>query len=221
MDHAAAGLWVEHVLLEIGRKPASRPRGAGVGGDVRGVGLVFVEQRDRPGAAFGDGDRFDVGGADDAGGEAFVLEQVAGHHALDRDQDALGGVREGGEFAPPADPDIAGFVGHDGMEGGDVGREGGEQDDLVRLGAERVLDDLPVRPMREEVAAQDAAQRHEGNALLRRLQHGVDGGAGRVEHAQAAAGDGGGEAGGKPGLAEADGAGLRPRRRTRPRSAGR
>ena len=120
--------------------------------------------------------------------------RLPGDDALDGDEGAAAGVGEGGEFSAAADPDVAGGVGHDGVEGGDVGVERGNEEDLVGFGGEGVLDDAPIRAVRDEVAAEDAAEGHEGHSLLGSLQPGVDGGAGGVGDAEGAGGQGGGEA---------------------------
>ena len=49
-----------------------------------------------------------------------------------------------------------------------------------------IVDDLPVRPMREHVGADEPAQRHEGDAFFRRLERGMDRRAGRVLDGDAA-----------------------------------
>ena len=59
--------------------------------------------------------------------------------------------------------------------------------------------------------ADDAAQRHEGDALLGGLQHGVDGRAGGVAHDQAALAQRGREARREAGLAERHGGGFQLR----------
>ena len=40
-------------------------------------------------AAFGNGDAANIGRVDGAGSQAFILQEIAGHHALHRDQGAL------------------------------------------------------------------------------------------------------------------------------------
>ena len=128
----------------------------------------------------------------------FVLEEVGVDDAFDGYEDAAAGMGEGCELAAAADPDVAGAVGHGGVEGGELGGEGGEEEDEVGGGAEGVLLHDPVGAVRDEVAAEDAAEGHVGDALLGGLEHGVDGGAGGVDDIDRAGEDGGGEAGARP-----------------------
>jgi hypothetical protein len=87
-----------------------------------------------------------------------------------------------------ADPDIAVAVGERCVEQRDVGLERRQQHDRVVV-AERIVDHLPVRPVRQHVRADQAAQRHERNALLGRLERRVQGGAGGVLDSDRARGD--------------------------------
>jgi hypothetical protein len=118
-------------------------------------------------------------------------------------------MRKRRQLAPPPDPDIALLIRHHAMDGRDIGRQRRQQHDRVRRAvAEGVRRHLPVRPVCQDVAADQAAQRHEGHALLGRLQHGVDGRAGRVAHPDRPRLQRRGEARREARLAERDRAGL-------------
>ena len=156
-DHSAASPGLDDVLVEIGLEAGLGPRRARVGGEMRRVGVVFVQQRDRPGAALGDRDRPRYRCALIApGARRSSSSRLPSTMRSTVTSDAPGGMRDGGELAAAADPDIARAIGHDGMEGGEVGRERRQQHDLVRLGRERVLHHPPVRPVRQHVAAEHA-----------------------------------------------------------------
>ena len=123
------------------------------------------------------------------------------HHRL------CGGVRHGGELAVAADPDIALAIGERGVEQRDIGPDRREQHDRIVI-VEGIADDLPVLPMREHVGAEQPAQRHERNTLLRRLERGVQRRAGRVLHPDRARRDGCREARRRAEFAEAHRGGL-------------
>ena len=115
---------------------------------------------------------------------------------------------------------VAGAVRHAGMEQRDVRLDRRQQHDRIVI-AERIVDHAPVRPVLEDVGADQPAQRHERHALLGRLHGGVERRAGRVLHADGPAEDRGGEARRRAELAEADRATSPASRRSRRRSAGR
>ncbi len=57
-----------------------------------------------------------------------------------------------------------------------------QQNRIAALRGIGIVHELPVRALRHEIGADDAAQRHEGDPLLRRLQPGMDGRTGGVTH---------------------------------------
>ena len=73
----------------------------------------------------------------------------------------------------------------------------------LRFGVERIVDHLPVRPVREHVRADEPAQGHERNALLGGLKRGMQRRACCVLHAVAACQNCGHKARRRPQLAEA------------------
>jgi hypothetical protein len=81
-------------------------------------------------------------------------------------------------------------------------------DEFGRRGAgarrKRILPHLPIRPAFDEVGPENAAQRHEGHALLARLQRGVHRRAGAVAHHDLVVFDCCGEARRETGFAERD-----------------
>ena len=116
-------------------------------------------------------------------------------------------MRHGGELAVAADPDIARAIGERGVEQRDIGPDRRQEHDRIVL-AEGVVQNFPVRALRDEVGADQPAQRHERNALFRRLERGMQRGAGRVLDAERARGHGGGEARRRAEFAEAHRRGL-------------
>ena len=167
----------------------------------------MVRQRQRPGAARLDRDRLDIEAGQSAGGEQRIAQQIAVVNFLHGDDGLLRRMRHGDKFALGADENIAGAVGHRRVKQDDVGRERRQQHDRIVI-AERIVDDFPVRPMRQHVGADQPAQRHERHALLGGLELRVQRRAGGVEHADRAGEDRGGEARRRAEFAEADGGGL-------------
>src|SRR4051812_29677644 len=110
---------------EIGAKPLVVARHGGIARDLGLVGRVFVPQRQRPGAACGDGDGVNVERRQDAGGRVLALQQIAFDDALDGDQRAPGGIGKIGELAMAADSDIAGAVGLRRVKQRHIGRDRG------------------------------------------------------------------------------------------------
>src|SRR5438132_11115394 len=72
------------VTIEITGEAFGRRGKPGVFGEMRVVGGIMVGQRQRPGAARRDGDRFQIKPAERAGGEQRVLEQIRLVKLLDR-----------------------------------------------------------------------------------------------------------------------------------------
>ena len=68
-----------------------------------------------------------------AGGQELVLQQIAVEEALDRDDRFGRGMGHGHQLASPADPDIAGGIGHRRVEQGDIRADRRHQDDGSRL----------------------------------------------------------------------------------------
>src|SRR6516164_8901355 len=99
------------VPIEIAGETLGRRGELGVFGQVRRVGGVMVRQRQRPGAARRDRDRFQIKAAERAGGEQRILEQICLVQFLDRDDRLGGGVRHQREVALLADPHVAVAVG--------------------------------------------------------------------------------------------------------------
>src|ERR671935_1735070 len=99
-----------HELVEIALEAFARARGLGIGREVRVVDRVHVGDAERPGTVLGARDAAHVCAADDAGREQLVLEHVARAEFLDRYIGVARGVRDGGELAPAADPDVARLV---------------------------------------------------------------------------------------------------------------
>ena len=116
-------------------------------------------------------------------------------------------MRHGHELAAPPDEDIPLAIGERGVEQRDVGLDRGKRHDAV-AGLEGVLDDLPILAMREEVASQNAAQRHEGEAFDGGLKRRVDRGTSRVLERDLAAAHRLDEARRRPKFAERHGRGL-------------
>ncbi len=81
------------------------------------------------------------------------------------------------------------------MEKGHVRTNGRQQDQGVFAFtcSEWVIDDFPVLSIRQQVRAQDAAQRHKRNPFLRRLQPRVDHRTGRITQSDRTAAHGGSE----------------------------
>ena len=102
-------------------------------------------------------------------------------------------MRHQHQLAPHADPDVAGAIGHRGVKQGDIGANRGHQEERIVL-PEGIVDHPPVGPVTHQVGADDAAQREEGDALLRGLQAGVDRRAGGIPELDRTGPDGGGEA---------------------------
>ena len=90
---------------------------------------------------------------------------------------------DGGAFTPPPDPDIAFLIRHQRMEEHEIRVECGQQHNRVfALRREGVGYHFPIRPIGQDIAADQAAQRHEGHAFFGGLQHGVNSGAGGINH---------------------------------------
>ncbi len=103
-------------------------------------------------------------------------------------------MRDGRQLAAAADPDVAVTIGQRRVEQPDVGLERRQQHDRIRVSCQRIVDDAPIVAVAQHVGADQAAQRHEGQALLGRLQRGVDRRAGRILDRDGAGLDRGGEA---------------------------
>ena len=86
-------------------------RAARVMRKVRIVDAIDPGDAERPRAALRRRRRADVGRRDDARREQLVLEHVARAQLFIGDEGLSRGVRNGGELAAPADPDVARFVG--------------------------------------------------------------------------------------------------------------
>ena len=92
-------------------------------------------------------------------------------------------MRNGRAFTPPPDPDIAFLIRHQGMEKHKIRVECRQQHDRVfTCRREGIGHHFPIRPMRQDIAADQATQWHEGYAFFGGLQHGVHGGAGGINH---------------------------------------
>ena len=85
------------------------------------------------------------------------------------------------QFGMAADPDIAEAVGERDMEQRDIGHDRRQGDDRIVRG-KGVVDNPVVAPVFDDVGADQPAQRHEGNAFFARLQPGIDGRTGAVDH---------------------------------------
>ena len=174
---AAAARAPKTSRVQPGGEAGIGPRHAGVVRDIGGIGAVFVEQRHRMRAALGDRrSSVDIGRVDGAGGQPLVLQEIARDHALHRHQRRASRharwwrIRAGGRarHCPPHRPSRRGRR-RSRATAPAAGRSGPRRCSAIGVG-----DHLPVRPVRQDVAADHPAQRHEGHALLGRLQHGVD-----------------------------------------------
>ena len=193
--------------VEIARETLRRRGEPGVFGKMRAVRRIMVEQRQRPGAARRERDRVDIEARHGSGRERGIVHQIAVVKLLHRRDGARRRMRHGRELAVAPDEHVAGAVRHAGMEQRDVRLDGGQQHDRIVI-AERIVDHAPVRPVREDVGADQPAQRHERHALLGRLHRGVERRAGRILHPDGPAEDRGSEARRQAELAEADGRGF-------------
>ena len=116
---------------------------------------------------------------------------------------------DGGAFTPPPDPDIAFLIGHGGVEADKIRVEGWQQHNRVfAIRREGVWHHFPIRPIGQDIAADQPAQRHEGHAFFSGLQHGVNGGAGGINHLDGAGAQGSAEARREAGLTKRNRAGL-------------
>ena len=193
-----------HMRRAIGREALLARRKPGVVGEVGTVGLVTAGETQGPGAAWRLGKRRDIEGRQGARRQRLVGQQVAGPHFLDGDESLPGRMSHGHELAARAEPHVAVLVGIGRVEERDIGPERRQQDDGIAAAiGKRIVDDVPVRPRAQKVGADEAAQRHEGHALLGRLERSVNRGAGGVADREPAAFDRCGEAGGVAELAEA------------------
>ena len=174
---------------------------------MRGIGRIGTAQPDRPGALLRFGDGGDIEAGNGARRRRLVGQQVALDDLLGGDQAFLRGMRHQHQLAPHADPDIALAVGLADMEQRHIRLDRRHQQDGVVL-AERIVRHLPVIAVRDQVAAQHAAQRHVGDALLRRLQPSMDGGTGAIPKLDQTGLGGGDEARGDAKLAHGHGRGL-------------
>src|SRR5580704_7652842 len=105
-----------HVPLQIIGKTFGRCGEPSIFGHMRGVDAVMIGQRQRPGAARLDRNRFDIETRQRPGSEQRIAQQIAVVNFLHGDDRLLRRVRHGKEFALDADKDIAGAVGHRRME---------------------------------------------------------------------------------------------------------
>ena len=96
-------------------------------------------------------------------------------------------MRDGGAFTPPPDPDIAFLIRHQRMEADEIRVQRGQQHNRVfAIRREGVWHHFPIRPIGQDIAADQPTQRHEGHAFFSGLQHGVNGGAGGINYLDAA-----------------------------------
>ena len=164
----------------------------------------MVGQAERPAAVRRHRDPVHIEARQSAGREHGIVEQIAVDELLHGDHGLCPRMGHGGELALAADPDIAGAVGHGRVHQHHVGLDRRQQHDRI-VRAERIVDHPPVRPVNENVGADDAAQRHERHALLRRLERCMQSRAGRVLHADGRRRDRGDKPRRRSELAEAHG----------------
>src|SRR6202040_2430730 len=117
------------VTLEITGKAFRRRGKPRVFAQVRLVGGIMVGQRQRPGAARRDRDRFQLETPERAGGEQRILEQIRLVQLLDGDDGLRGGVRHEREVALLADPHVAVAVGERRVKQREVRLERGQEND--------------------------------------------------------------------------------------------
>ena len=116
-------------------------------------------------------------------------------------------MRHGEQFPLTTDEHVAVAVGQWCVKQRDVGHDGWQQDDRV-AGSERVVDHLPVGAGGEQIGPEQPAQRNERDALLPRLERGMDGRTGGVQDLQRAGLQRGGKARAGTELAESNSRGL-------------
>ena len=98
-------------------------------------------------------------------------------------------MRHDDKFALGADENIAEAVGERRVKQHDIGFERRQQHDRINIVGRTDCRDLPVRPLRQHVGTDQAAQRHERHALLGRLELRVKRRTGGVQHADGAGED--------------------------------
>src|SRR5580704_13936323 len=112
---------------------------------------IAAPEAERPRARSRQSNAGDVERRNDARREAFVLEEARLADLHDRHEALLRGMRHRHQLAMAPDADIALPIGERCMKQRDVGPDRGQRHDAV-AGSEGVLDDLPIRAAREEVA---------------------------------------------------------------------
>ena len=164
-----------------------------IGREMNIVRRVMLGEAQRPGALRRLGDGADIEGGEASRRARLGREEILFLNSLDRHEGHAGGMGHGGQLAPPPDPDIAGAIGERGMEERDIGLQRRKKQQGIGI-AIGIVDGAPIGPAPDQVAAQDPTQGHEGDALLRRLQPGMDGGTGGVADGDRSRLDRGGEA---------------------------
>ena len=120
---------------------------------------------------------------------------------------AFSGIGHRSEFGLAPDPDVAEAIRLGRVEQREIGTYRGDDDDRI-IGSERIADDLPVRSRLHQIAADDAANRHERNALLTRRETRQYRRTRRVHQSETAGPHALGETGRSAGLAQGHGAGF-------------
>ena len=176
---------------------------------MRVVGRIVVGQAERPGAALGAPRSPDVEARQRSGGRTGSSSRSPSCNLLDRHQRAspaacaiVASSRRRPIQTLPARSAIGAW------NSATSGRIAGQQHDRIVVWPNGLSTTRQSRPVCEQVGADQAAQRHEGHALLGRLQAGVDRRAGGVLHADRAGLHRRGEARRRPELAQADRRGL-------------